>query len=402
MAVFRYVGRNRTGKKKEGRVNAEHRREAVSKLRETGIAVIQIEELTGILYKEISLGKRKVKNKDFVIYLRQFSTLLKAGISLVEATKILSEQTSSKILKKTLIDLLHSLEAGKPYSDGAEKHPNVFPAIFVNMMRAGEAGGNIDEILERMAVYFEKQYQTRKKVQAAMTYPATVGIITITIVIFLLSTVVPSFQKVFVSSGAELPLITKIVISMGGFFQSFWWLFVLLAIALYIGIRFILQNRQTKYYWDYALLKVPLFGSMLQKAQMARMTRTLSSLFSSSVPILQSLTIVERIVGNEVIARVIKEARGSIEKGESMSVPMEKHWAFPPMVTQMIAVGEQSGSIDVMLEKVADFYDMEVDNATDQVKSLIEPMLIIFLAGAVGGIVGAIAFPMFKIFETVQ
>jgi len=298
--------------------------------------------------------------------------------------------------------LLHSLEAGKPYSDGAEKHPNVFPAIFVNMMRAGEAGGNIDEILERMAVYFEKQYQTRKKVQAAMTYPATVGMITITIVIFLLSTVVPSFQKVFVSSGAELPLITKIVIGMGGFFQSFWWLFVLFAIALYIGIRLILENRQTKYYWDYALLKVPLFGSMLQKAQMARMTRTLSSLFSSSVPILQSLTIVERIVGNEVIARVVKEARSSIEKGESMSVPMEKHWAFPPMVTQMIAVGEQSGSIDVMLEKVADFYDMEVDNATDQVKSLIEPMLIVFLAGAVGGIVGAIAFPMFKIFETVQ
>ena len=403
MAVFQYEGRDKTGKKKAGKINAENRKEALVTLRETGVAVIRIDELKGLLYKEISIGgKKKVKNRDFTIYLRQFATLLKAGISVVEANKILAEQTSNKILKKTLADLIHNLEAGRPYSDGAEKHPHVFPPLFINMMRAGEAGGNMDEILERMAVYFEKQYIASRKVKSALAYPASVGGITIIIIIFLLSTVVPTFANMFASFGGDLPLITKIVMKLGDIMKQVWWVFVLLAIGLYFGIVYIRSNHKTKYYFDYAMLKMPVIGKLLVKSQMALLTRTLSSLFSSSVPVLQSLTIVERVLGNEVISQVLKKSEDSIQQGQSITVPMEKHWAFPPMVTQMIAIGEKSGALDSMLEKVADFYEMEVDTATDQIKSLMEPMLIIFLAVAVGGIVLAIAVPMFSIFQTVQ
>ncbi|RFU71573.1 type II secretion system F family protein [Peribacillus saganii] len=402
MPVFRYQGRDKKGRKKAGRVTAENRREAVIKIREQGIAVISIEELTGLLYKEISVGQKKVKNQDLVIYIRQFSTLLKAGITVVEATNILARQTASKVLKKTLEDVAVSLDEGKPYSEAAEAHRHIYPPLFINMMRAGEAGGNMDEILERMAVYFEKQYQTRQKVKSAMMYPATVGFISIVIVIFLLSTVVPAFADMFASFGGELPWITRAILGMGDFFQAFWWLFLLLFISAYLGIQYIRSNKRTKYYFDLFMLRVPLFGKLLQKAGIARMTRTLSSLFTSSVPILQSLAIVEKVIGNEVLARVMKESRTSIEKGQSISVPMERHWAFPPMVTSMIAIGEKSGTMDLMLDKVADFYEMEVDNATDQIKSLIEPLMIVLLSFVVGGIVAAIAVPMFSIFETIK
>lgn len=402
MAVFRYQGRDKTGKSKSGRITADNRKEAILKLRENGIAVRTIEELTSILYKEINFGTKKIKSKDFVLYLRQFSTLLKAGVSLVDATHILAKQTSNKVLKKTLLDLVQSLEEGKPYSDGAEKHRNVFPPMFVNMMRAGEAGGNMDEILDRMAEYYEKHHRTMQKVISAMTYPITVAILTVVIVIFLLATVVPTFANMLESFGGELPWITRVVIHIGSFFQSFWWLFVLLVIGFYVVYRLIRSNPNTKYYLDYGMLKIPIFGILIQKAELSRFTRTLSSLFNSSVPILQSLTILERVINNEVIKRVLRESRESIQSGESMAVPMEKHWAFPPMVTQMIAIGEKSGTLDMMLAKVADFYDMEVDNATDQIKSLIEPLMVIILAIAVGGVVASVAVPMFSLFETIQ
>ncbi|WP_394137539.1 type II secretion system F family protein [Cytobacillus oceanisediminis] len=402
MPVFRYTGRDKKGRRKDGKLTAENRREAVGKLKEQEIAVTSIEELKGFLHREIKLGPSKVKHKDLVVYIRQFSTLLKAGITLAEATHLLSRQTSSKLLEKALKDVAEGLEGGKPFSEAAESHRKIFPPLFINMMRAGEAGGNMDEILERLAVYYEKQHNTRQKVKSAMAYPLTVGLISIVIVIFLLSTVVPAFADMFVSFDGKLPLITMMVLTMGNVLSDYWWLLFAAAVSLILSVRYLQSNRRTKYYFDFVLLKLPIFGKLLQKAEIAKMTRTLSSLFASSVPILQSLTIVERIMGNEVLAHVIKEARISIEKGQSISIPMEKHWAFPPMVSHMILVGEKSGTLDQMLDKVADFYEMEVDNATDQIKSLIEPMMIVFLAFVVGGIVAAIAVPMFTIFENIQ
>ncbi|NEU29781.1 type II secretion system F family protein [bacterium LRH843] len=401
MAVYKYEGRNRKGQHQKGKVKANSEREARLQLREEGIAVKTIYELKGILYKDVSITRMKVKSQDFVIYLRQFATLLEAGISVVDATEILAGQTSSKVLKSALSDIEEDLRSGNAFSDAAEKQRKLFPPLFINMMRAGEAGGNLDEILDRLAIYYEKQHKTRQKVVSAMSYPIVVGIIAALVVIFLLSFVVPMFADMFTTFDAELPLITVLVLNAGNFAGRFWWLFFLFGVASYIGLKAIRERPQTNYYLDTFLLRLPIFGKLLQKAVLARMTRTLSSLFASAVPILQAVSIVERVVGNEVVARVIRESRQSLERGESIAKPMENHWVFPALVTQMIIVGEKTGSLDKMLDKVADFYEEEVDTATDQIKSLIEPMMIVFLAGIVGIIVAAIAIPMFKIFNAV-
>lgn len=401
MAVFRYEGRDRKGRKATGRIKADSRKEAIVELRGKGTRITKIDELNSFLYKDIQLFEKKVKLKDFVIYIRQFSTLLKAGVSVVNATAVLAEQTSSKQLKKALTDIGENLEQGKTFSESAEAHRNVFPALFVNLMKAGETGGNLDEILDRLALYYEKQHATRQKVRSALAYPIFVGIVSIGIVIFLLSTVVPTFASMFQSFDSELPAITKLVMGLGDWFKDFWWTIILLFIACYGAITYMRKNKRMKYYLDIVVLKSPIFGNLIQKAILARMTRTLSSLFASSVPIIQSVTIVERVVNNEVIGKVLRDSRHALENGQSIATPMKKHWAFPPLVTQMIAVGEEAGALDTMLDKVADFYEAEVDTATEQIKSLIEPLMIVLLSVIVGGIVASIAVPMFTIFENV-
>ncbi len=401
MARFKYVGRDRKGKN-QGFINASSRREAMQKLRMDRVRVLEMTEVPeSVLTKDISIGS-PVKLQHMVIYLRQFSTLLKAGVSVVDSTRILAEQTESKALKKALLDIEQELTEGKPLSDAAAKHKKIFTAMFVNMIRAGEAGGNMDETLERLAVHFEKQHNTRSKIKSALAYPIVVGIIAIAVVIFLLVSVVPTFVDMFADFGGELPAITQFVLNASEFMQRFWWL-VLVVVFIFVGfIVFIRQNKNTKYYLDYFLLRIPIFGKMMQKAVLARMTRTLSSLFTSSVPILQAMSIVENVVENEVIAKVVRESREALEKGQSLTDPMRKHWAFPPLVTQMIAIGEETGSLDAMLGKVADFYEKEVENSTDQIKSLIEPLMIVVLAGLVGTIVTSIMVPMFEIFNNVR
>ncbi|WP_096202814.1 type II secretion system F family protein [Bacillus sp. FJAT-45350] len=400
MALYQYTGKHFQGRTVKGKMKADSEKDVQTTLASKGIKITEVEEVKSLLHKEITIGER-VKSQDFVIYLRQFATLLQAGISVVDTTNILADQTNSKLLKKILKEIEGELQAGRPFSEAAEKHRKVFPSLFINMVKAGEAGGNLDEILDRMAIYFEKQHKTKQKVMSAMSYPLVVGGIAAVIVFFLLTFVVPTFADMFASFGSELPMITQIVMNAGEIFKSFWWLIILAVIGSILLLKFIRDNKATKYYFDYALLRIPIFGKLLQKAALARMTRTLSSLFSSSVPILQAVSIVEKIVGNEVLAKVIRQSRVSLEKGESIAGPMQKHWAFPPLVTQMISVGEKTGALDTMLEKVADFYEDEVDAATDQVKSLIEPLMIVVLAGVVGTIVASIAIPMFQIFDSV-
>ncbi|MBT2693056.1 type II secretion system F family protein [Bacillus sp. ISL-55] len=400
MARFKYTGRDRSGKR-SGTITASTKREALEKLRTEGIRTTEILEIQeSLLTKEITIGN-PVKLQHLVIYLRQFATLLKAGVSVVDSTKILAAQTESKALKKALFDIEQELREGNPLSHAAAKHSKIFSPMFINMIKAGEAGGNMDETLERLAEHYEKQHNTRKKIVAALSYPAVIGALAIIVVIFLLVAVVPTFVDMFSDFGGELPGITKFVLNASEFMQSFWWLIILLALAITLLIMVLKNNRQTKYYLDYALLRIPVFGKLLQKGAIARFSRTLSSLFASSVPILQALSIVERVVENEVLAKVVRESRDSLEKGQSLTGPMRNHWAFPPLVTQMIAIGEETGSLDAMLSKVADFYEKEVEHSTDQLKSLIEPLMIVLLAGLVGTIVIAIMVPMFEIFNHV-
>jgi type IV pilus assembly protein PilC len=398
MARFKYSGRDKRGKK-EGTVTAASRREAMAKLKEDGIRVIEMTEVPETLMTmELTIGN-PVKLQHFVIYLRQFATLIKAGVTVVEATGILAVQTESKALKKALQAVEQDLREGNPYSESVAKHKKIFNSMFINMVKAGEVAGNMDETLEKLADDFEKQHDTVSKVKSALTYPAVIGVLALGAVIFLLVGVVPTFVTMFEDMGAELPGITKFVLNASGFMQSFWWMILLIVLGFVFAIVYMKKNKKTKYYLDYFLLRMPIFGNMLQKAALARMMRTLSSLFSSSVPILQAMSIVEKVVENEVIAKVIRESRGSLEKGRSMTEPMMDHWAFPPLVTQMISIGESTGALDSMLSKIAEFYEKEVEQGTDRLKSLIEPIMIVFLAGVVGVIVLSIMMPMFSMFD---
>lgn len=401
MARFKYSGRDRT-KKRSGTITAGSKREALEKLREDGIRTTEIIEVPETwLTRDITIGN-PVKLQHLVIYLRQFATLLKAGVSVVESTKILAKQTDSKALKKALMDIEANLREGVQLSEATSKHSKIFSPMYINMVKAGEAGGNMDETLERLAEHYEKQHNTRQKVIAAVSYPAVIAVLAILVVIFLLVSIVPTFVGMFEDFGGELPAITKFVLAASEFMQSFWWLIMLLLLGVVAGLSAMKKNKQTQYYLDFAILRMPIFGKMMQKAVLARMTRTLSSLFSSSVPILQALSIVENVVENEVVGRVVRESRDALEIGQSMTGPMKKHWAFPPLVTQMIAIGEETGSLDAMLGKVADFYEKEVETSTDQLKSLIEPIMIVVLAGLVGTIVTSIMIPMFDIFNHVN
>jgi len=402
MAQFRYEARDVRGRVKKGTIVAPSRRDVIMKLREQRLKVIDVQEVPQtLLTKEITIGN-PVKLQHFVIYLRQFATLLKAGVTIVDATRILAEQTESKALKKSLLRIEEQLRSGQSLSVAMTNDSKIFPPLVINMIRAGEASGSIDETLDRLADHFEKVHRTRQKIVSALAYPIVVGIIAVIVVIFLLVGVVPTFVSMFADFGAELPSITKFVLRASEMMQAYWWGVLLLLLSMYGVLLLLKRQKKTKYYLDVIVLRMPIFGGMMQKAVLARMTRTLSSLFSSAVPILQALAIVEEVVENEVIARVIRTSRDALERGESLTEPMKRHWAFPPLVTQMIAIGEQTGSLDAMLAKVADFYEAEVEASTDRLKSLIEPLMIVLLAGVVGTIVTSILVPMFDIFNHIQ
>jgi type IV pilus assembly protein PilC len=401
MAQFSYVGRDKSGKKRTGSVLGLSKRDAVLKLKEKGIAVTEVQEMKQTLFnKELSLGS-PVKSQQFVIFLRQFATLLRAGVSVVDSTSIMAAQTESKALQKVLADVEEELRQGNPLSNAMSRHRNVFPPMVINMVSAGEAGGSLDDTLDQLATYFEKQHYTKQKIISAMMYPMIVGVVAVFVVIFLLAKVVPTFAAMLQEAGGELPAITRFVLGASDFVQGFWWLLLIFLVLFYLALLIIRKNKSSRYYFDYVILKVPIFGKLLQKSALARMTRTLSSLFSSSVPILQSLSIVEKVVENEVVAKVIRESRSSLETGQRLTEPMKNHWIFPPLVTQMISIGEETGSLDEMLAKVADFYEKEVETGTDRLKALIEPLMIVFLASVVGTIVVAVMVPMFEVYKTI-
>lgn len=399
MVVFRYSGRSIEGQLKKGTIDAASKAQAIQKLREMKINPREVEESKSLLHKELSLGG-KVKNQDFVIYTRQFATLIRAGVSIVESTRILADQTKSKPLKKALNSVEEDVRSGLTFSEAANKYPNVFPAVFVNMIRAGEATGNLDTSLDRLAMSLEKQFAIKKKVQSTMTYPIILLVLTFGVAGFLMLTIVPQFVTMFNDMGAELPTITKVVMAISEVLQSSWYIILLIIIAVILIFMWLFKNNE-KFNFSvyYAIMRMPVFGQLVQKSSIARVTRTLSSLFSSSVPILQALAIVEKVSGNPVIGKVLLEAKRSLEKGSTLTAPLQASWIFPPLVTQMTQIGEQTGSLDYMLEKVAVFYEEEVDRTVDTLKSLIEPLMILFLAFIVGGIVMAIMIPMFSLYD---
>lgn len=401
MLYYQYNARDMLGKSKRGKVQAENRAEAIKKLQSQQLIVFELRELSRTLNKELSFGKR-VKKKEFIIFLRQLSTLIESGVPLVEATALLQEQTKDKFLKETLKYVRTDLVEGVRFSDAVEKHPKIFPELFVNMIRAGEASGELDDVLNKMAVYYEKQYDMRQKVITAMSYPFFVAFVAVGICVALLVVVFPQFTGMFASMNTELPAYTAFILSLSEGMQKYWYLGILCLLLFIVLYRIIVSKPQGKLFMDTVKLRIPVLGSFYQKAILARMTRTMSSLLESSVPILDTLQISSRILQNKVMEQVIQDCYVTIEKGDSLAGPMEAHWAFPPMITQMIRVGEKSGSLDDLLHRAADFYEQELDYAAERLKAMIEPVLILILSAMVGSIVTAVVIPMFSMYENIQ
>lgn len=403
MAIFQYEGKLLNGKRKKGRITAISIREAKEKLRQESILVTELSELesTG-LNKEVNLLPERVKIEHLIMYVRQFATLIRAGVPIVRATSILRVQTESKVLKKTLSQVEDDLREGIAYSEAIKKHPRVFSNFFSSMSLAGEASGNLDEALDQIGLQLQKQYDIKRKVISALTYPLVVSIVAVGVVAFLMVNVVPTFASIFGQLGGELPLITRMVVSVSDFVAGYWWLILGVALIVLFTFLWMLKRDRERLLIDGLLLKLPIFGLIILKSQIALLTRSLAVLLQAAVPILTAIEITENIISNRVLRKGLQKARGLMAQGIPLHEPLERNANFPPLMTQMIAVGEESGDLDSMLNEVAEFYETEVETTTDRLKSIIEPLLIVVLASIVGVIVIAIVVPMFQIYGDIQ
>lgn len=403
MAIFQYEGKLLNGKRKKGRITAASLREAKEKLRQESILVTDLSELesTG-LNMEVNLLPERVKIEHLIMYVRQFATLIRAGVPIVRATSILRVQTESNVLKKALSQVEDDLKEGIAYSEAIKKHPRVFSNFFSSMALAGETSGNLEEALDQIGLQLQKQYDVKRKVISALTYPLVVSIVAIGVVAFLMVNVVPTFASIFGQLGGELPLITRIVVAVSDFIAAFWWLLLAIAILGVVVFTWMLKRDRERFVIDGLLLKMPIFGTIVLKSQIALLTRSLAVLLQAAVPILTAIEITERIVSNRVIRKGLTEAREMMAQGVPLHEPLMRNANFPALMTQMIAVGEESGDLDSMLNEVAEFYETEVETTTDRLKSIIEPLLIVVLASVVGVIVISIVVPMFQIYGDIQ
>ncbi|HEY0776338.1 MAG TPA: type II secretion system F family protein [Gemmatirosa sp.] len=397
MPTFAYTARTMAGDLRSATVEAPSREDAVLALRKLRLAVVKIDE---VVRKPRSPGK--VPMKDVVIFTRQFSTMINAGLPLVQALDILAKQSDNKALQQVTRAVVFDVESGATVSDALGKHPKVFSDLYVNMVAAGEAGGILDTILMRLATFLEKADALMRKVKGAMIYPAVISSVAVLCIAVLLWKVIPVFEGMFSSVNLELPLPTRVVVGLSRFVNGYWWALIGGAVGAGVLVRQYYATADGKLVIDRLLLKVPVLGDVLRKAAVSRFTRTLGTLISSGVSILDGLEITARTAGNRVVQDAILASRTSIAGGDTIAAPLAKSQVFPPMVISMIAVGEQTGGLDEMLTKIADFYDNEVDAAVSALLSLLEPLMIVVLGVVVGGMVVAMYLPIFDMINTVQ
>jgi len=400
--VFQWSGKNPKGAIESGEITANSKEDVIAQLRKRNIVATIVTEKQKKIGGKFSFGSG-VKDKDIVVFTRQFATMIDAGLPLVQALDILSNQVESKNLSKTLLQVKSDVESGATYADALKKHPRVFSELYVNMVAAGEAGGILDTILNRLALYIEKAMKLKKKVKGALVYPTVVTTIAVLVIAVIMIFVVPTFTKMFAQLGGTLPLPTRIVVGLSNFIAGVGGLIILGAIiGLIIAIVQIRRTEKGKYATDKILLKLPIFGVLLNKVAVAKFTRTLGTLVSSGVPILDGLEITAKTSGNKVIEYAIMDVRKGVVGGKTLAEPITKAKVFPPMVTHMIAVGESTGALDAMLSKIADFYDDEVDVAVSNLTAMMEPLLMVFLGGSVGFIVVAMYLPIFKLITLIK
>ena len=399
MPVFTYSARTVGGEIHRDEIDLPTRDEVVKYLRKRRLIPINVREKP----KDIKLSlRKKVKTRDIVIITRQFATMINAGLPLVQALQILAKQTQNPSIRETVEKVVFEVESGRTLADALKDHPKLFSQLYVNMVAAGEAGGILDTILLRLATFLEKSEALARKVKGAMIYPAVVLTVAMGAIVILLLFVIPTFQTMFASFNQELPLPTRIVIGLSNFLQGYWlWLLIGGTAAGFLFRRWIATS-SGRLNFDRLMLHMPLLGSLVRKSAVARFTRTLGTLLSSGVSILEGLEITARTAGNRVIHDAVMGSRASIAGGESIAEPLRRSGAFPPMVTQMINVGEETGDLDGMLNKIADFYDEEVDVAVESLLKALEPALIVILGTIVGGMIVAMYLPIFGMVSAVQ
>ena len=399
--TFVWKGTTPQGEAMAGEFEAAAKQEVAAYLRKRKIAVRSIRPKA----KEINFKfgpKKGVSVKDMSVFTRQFSTMINAGLPIVQCLDILSQQTENDALRIAISRVMLDVEGGHTLAESLGKHPTIFSDLYANMVDAGETGGILDIILMRLANYLEKADALQRKVKSAMTYPSIVAFVALGSTVFMLLFVIPVFAKMFSDFGGVLPAPTRIVMGLSDFLRQYWWALVGGAVAVAIAYRQGRKNYKIAFKMDQGMLAMPVIGNVLRKSSVARFTRTLGTLVSSGVPILQGLDITARTAGNLVIEKAVNATRESISQGDTISEPLKRSGVFPPMVVQMIAVGEQTGAIDEMLNKIADFYDDEVDTAVEQLTAVIEPILIVFMGFVVGGMLVAMYLPMFKMADVMS
>jgi type IV pilus assembly protein PilC len=403
--TFQYKVRDRGGKLVEGQLDADNAQLVVSKLRSMGYVPIEIQQQGGkSLSRDVKIpgfGDR-VKLKDVAVFSRQFATMINSGLSLLRSLYILAEQTENKALAEIANQVRMDVEKGSSLSAALARHPKAFSRLYVSMVRAGEIGGVLDAVLLRLADTIEKQVELRRKVKSAMTYPAVVGALALLILTAMLLFIIPMFEDLYNELGGTLPAPTKVLITLSQFARKLWFVVLGAEIGGVFAFRKWISSEDGRKKWDAIKLKMPVFGVLVRKTALARFSRTLSALVRSGVPILESLDIVAETSGNSVVAEAVRDTQSAVKRGEPLSRKLEDHPVFPPMVVQMMAVGEETGALDEMLDKIADFYDGEVEATVDALTSLIEPLLIVVMGVCVGGMVIALYMPMFNIIKLIE
>jgi len=401
MPVFLWEGTTKKGEVKKGEMEAPDEPAVRTALRRQGFKSIAVKQKPKDLLENIPFLQGGVDEKNVVVFCRIFSTMIDAGLPLIQCLSILADQEENKAFAKILRTIKEDIEGGTSLTDALKKHPKVFDDLFVNLIAAGEAGGILDVVLARLSAYLENAMKLKAAVKSAMTYPITVLCIAAGVVTLLLLKVIPTFQKMFADMGGELPGPTQVVVGMSEFMQNYWWVLGVIVAAMVIGLKMFYKTEKGHWTIDALLLKAPLIGNVLRKVAVAKFTRTLATTMSSGVPILEGLNIVSKTAGNVVIQAAVVKTRQAISEGQSIAEPLSQSGVFPPMVVQMIAVGEATGALDIMLNKIADFYDDEVDAAVKGMTAMIEPIMMVFLGGVCGGMIIAMYLPIFKMASVV-
>ena len=403
--TFSYKVKDKAGKLHDGEMQASSQAVVAKTLRDRGFMPVLVEEKkASSLQKEIRIPglSGRVKVKEVAIFSRQFATMINSGLSLLRSLTILAEQTPNRAFRDVILDVKSSVEKGSSLSQALEKHPKVFPRLYTSMVKSGEVGGVLDETLERLALTLEAQVELRGQVKSAMMYPVAVFGLVIFIVIAMLLFVVPMFESMFADFGAELPLPTRMLMSLSVIFTTYWYLAVGGTIGLVYGFKRWIATDRGRSRFDAIKLKMPIFGKLVHKTALARFSHTMAALTRTGVPILMAMDIVAETSGNAVVARAVHSVQASVKEGESIAEPLSNHPVFPPMVVQMMAVGEETGALDIMLEKLGDFYDREVKVMVEGLTSLIEPLLVVILGATVGGMLLALYLPIFNVITLIE